>query len=78
MPRIKFIEDFAYKPIAQQTYLYKAGDVVLVTQEIANKAINGNKAVLTELPVPPAGINETISKFKNTRKRTVKPKEETN
>lgn len=75
MPRIKFLEDFDYKPIPQQTYSYKKGDVVLVTQEIANKAIAANKAEVTEFSAPPSGINETIGKFKNTRKRNNKPSE---
>lgn len=73
MPRIKFLEDFDYKPIPQQTYSYKKGDVALVTQEIADKAISANKAEVTEFSAPPSGINETIGKFKNTRKRNNKP-----
>lgn len=75
MPRIKFIEDFAYKPIPQQTYLYKKGDVALVTQEIAKSAIAKGKAEPTDFPAPTASIADTIGKFKNTRKRTSKPKE---
>lgn len=69
MPRIKFLEDFDYKPLPQQTFTYKKGDVVLVTHEIASKAIAANKAQETEFPAPPSGINTTIGKFKNTRKR---------
>lgn len=73
MPRIKFLFDFEYKPTAQQTFLYKSGEVVLVTQEIANKAIKAGKAEKTDFPSPPSGINETISKFP--RKRNLKDKE---
>lgn len=69
MPRIKFLKDFEYKPIPQQTYLYKKGDVLLVTQEIANKAISAQKAEYTELKAPPAGISKTIKNFKTPRKR---------
>lgn len=70
MPRIKFLSDFDYKPIPQQTYSYKKGDVSLVTQDIADKAIKTGKAELTDFPSPPAGISSTITKFKNTRKRS--------
>jgi hypothetical protein len=71
MPRIKFLEDFEYKPIAQQTFLYKKDDVVLVTHEIAEKAIKLGKAENTEFPSDiPAGINNTISKFKNRKRNT--------
>ena len=76
MPRVKFLEDFEYKPLPQQTYAYKKGDVVLVTQEIAEKAIGAMKAEVTDFPVPASGIKETISKFKNTRKRNNKTVEE--
>lgn len=72
MPRIKFLKDFDYKPLAQQTYSYKEGDISLVTQEIANKAIDAKVAEYTEFAPPPSGINATIGKFKNTRKRTNK------
>jgi|SRR5215217_461874 len=73
MPRIKFLEDFDYKPIPMQTYSYKKNDVALVTQEIANKAIAANKAEPTDFDAPPAGINDTIGKFKNTRTRKSAP-----
>lgn len=69
MPRIKFLKDFDYKPIPQQTYSYKKNDVSLVTQVIADKAIREGKAELTDFPTPPSGIKNTINKFKNTRKR---------
>lgn len=70
MPRVKFLEDFEYKPVAQQTFLYKKGDVVLVTNEIAKKAIDSGKAENTKFPTDiPSGIKNTISKFKN-KKRT--------
>lgn len=69
MPRIKFLQDFTYKPVPQQTYVYNKGDVVLVTQDIANKAISTKKAEATEFVAPPSGINQTISKFKKPRKR---------
>lgn len=75
MPRIKFLEDFEYKPVPQQTYFYSKGDIALVTQEIANKAISANKAEATDFAAPPSGINETIGKFKNTRKRENKLEE---
>lgn len=77
MPRIKFLEDFDYKPIPMQTYSYKKGDVALVTQEIASKAIAANKAELTDFDAPPAGIKDTIGKFKNTRPRKPAPVDET-
>ena len=73
MTRIKFLHDFDYKPVPQQTYSYKAGDVALVTQEIANKAIKAGKAEPTDFPTPPAGINETLGKFKTNKKRRTKP-----
>lgn len=76
MPRIKVLEDFDYKPIPQQIYSYKKGDIVLVTQEIANKAINAKKAEATEFLAPSSGISDTINKFKNTRKRKNLVKEE--
>jgi hypothetical protein len=69
MPRIKFLEDFDYKPIPMQTYSYKKGDVALVTQDIAKKAISQNKAEYTEFKAPSSNIANTISKFKNTRPR---------
>lgn len=69
MPRIRFLEDFDYKPVPQQTFSYKKGDVALVTQEIANKAIAANKAERTNFEAPHAGINATIDKFKNTRRK---------
>jgi hypothetical protein len=74
MPRVRFLENFEYKPMPQQTYVYSKGDVVLVTHEIAKKAIANQKAELTEFNAPPAGVNATISKFKNTRKRNNKEK----
>lgn len=70
--RVKFTRDFVYKPNAQQTYLYKAGDCVLVTREIEKKAVEGNYAIPTTLPVPPAGISETLKKFPAKRKRKIK------
>lgn len=72
MPRIKFLEDFTYKPLQQQTFLYKKGDVLLVKEEIASLAINAGKAILSEVPTPPAGINETIKRFPRRKKVTVK------
>lgn len=76
MPRIKFLEHFEYKPIPQQTYVYEKGDVALVTQEIANKAIAAGKAEATEFPAPPAGINETLGKFRTTKRQRNKSKPE--
>lgn len=72
MPRIKFLKDFYYKPLPQQTFLYKKDDVVLVTQEIANKAVSSGAAEVTDFPSPPAGITATIQKYRNTRKRSNK------
>lgn len=69
MPRIKFLEDFDYKPVPQQVYSYKAGNTALVTQDIADKAIAENKAELTDFPTPPSGIKETIDKFPNKRNK---------
>lgn len=72
MPRVRFLENFEYKPVPQQTYFYAKGDVALVTQEIAKKAIDENKAELTEFVAPSAGVDATIRKFKNTRKQNKK------
>lgn len=69
MPRIKFLQDFDYKPVPQQVYSYKAGNTALVTQEIADKAIEEGKAELTDIPTPPSGIKETIDKFPNKRSK---------
>lgn len=78
MPRVKFLEDFEYKPVAQQTFLYKQGDVVLVTNEIAKKAIDSGKAENTKFPTDiPSGINNTISKFKNKKRNIPKGIEQT-
>lgn len=73
MPRVKFLQDFEYKPVPQQTFLYKKGDIVLVTNEIAKKAIDSGKAENTKFPTDiPSGINNTISKFKNKKRNPTK------
>lgn len=71
MPRIKFLKDFDYKPVPQQVFAYKKGDVVLVTQEVADKAIAQRKAELTDFPAPPSGIKKTIEKFPNRKIKRV-------
>lgn len=72
MPRVLFTEDFIYKPVAQQTFVYKKGDVLLVKQEVADKAISKNKAKLTEFEAPPSSISDTIRRFPNRKKRLAK------
>lgn len=69
MPRVLFTEDFEYKPVPQQTFVYKKGDVVLVTQAIADKAISKNKAKLTDFEAPSVSISDTIRRFPNRKKR---------
>ena len=72
MPRVLFLEDFDYKPHRQQTFSYKKGDVVLVKQEVADLAVKNKKAELTRLDPPSANIANTIKKFPNKKKPTIK------
>lgn len=74
MPRLKFLKDFDFKPVPQQTFSYKEGDIVLVKQEVADKAIREGKAELTEFSGPSSGIKETIKKYN--KKKTPSEKEE--
>jgi len=62
MPRVIFTENFDYKPAAQQTLSYKAGDVVLLKQDVADIVLDLGKAELTNEPVA-ASINDTIKRF---------------
>ena len=75
MTRIIFLEDFDYKPLPQQTFSYKEGDIAVVKQEIADIAIAEGKAKLTETPAPSSGIKDTIKKFPKQRrtKKVVEP-----
>lgn len=72
MPRIIFLQDFDYKPISQQTFSYRKGEICLVTTEIADLALKTNKAKLYDFEGPANGINETIKKFpRKSRKKPV-------
>lgn len=70
MPRIKFTDKFSYKFVRQQTFVYGPGDIDLVKQEVADKAIKEGKAVLCTLPAPPAGINNTLKKYSRKKKKS--------
>lgn len=45
MPRVRFTEDFDYKPTKQVTIGYKAGMEETVKRECADQAIAAKKAV---------------------------------
>ena len=68
MPRVIFLKDFDYKPVAQQTFSYKEGDVVLVKQDIADIVIEKKFAELTDLRPPSSGVSDTIKKYPNKKK----------
>lgn len=59
--RVRFIEDWDYKPSPQVTLAFKAGDVKLVTAACAEKAIRLKKAEPTLLKPPNAGIAAKIA-----------------
>jgi hypothetical protein len=60
--RIRFTEDFSFKPEPRVTQVFKKGTVAFVTLACAEKAIAKGKAVATDLPAPPAGIAATIAR----------------
>ncbi|KAB0538471.1 hypothetical protein HNQ68_002297 [Pseudochrobactrum saccharolyticum] len=45
MARVRFTEDYDYKPTKQTTVAYKAGIEMTVKQECADRAIAAGKAV---------------------------------
>lgn len=49
--RVKFLEDFDYKPTRQSTIAYKAGMAMTVKRECGEQAISAGKAELDK----PAG-----------------------
>ena len=50
MARVKFTEDFDYKPTRQSTVAYKAGMELTVKQECADLAVAAGKAQLLDKP----------------------------
>lgn len=44
MPKVRFVEDFDYKPIPSCTIAYRAGMVITVKRDCAAKAIAAGKA----------------------------------
>ncbi len=68
MPRVLFLKDFDFKPNRQSTIVYKKGDVYLVRDDCAKKAIAAGAAELTQMPAPPSGLVETI-RNQNIRKK---------
>lgn len=74
MPKVQFLEDYDYKPMPQQTVEYKAGEIYLVTQEVA-EVLFQNKVVQDapeDSEVKDSGINETIKKYKKPTKTSTK------
>lgn len=67
--RVRFIADFDYKPTAQMTIAYRAGDVRLVKRECGERAIALGRAELTDFPTPPAGLAQTIAAGRKRRRR---------
>lgn len=45
MPRVRFTDDFDYRPISRVTIAYRKGTEMTVKRECADKAIKSGKAV---------------------------------
>lgn len=50
MARVRFTDDYDYKPTAQSTIAYKKGMELTVRQECADKAMAAGKAVSLDKP----------------------------
>lgn len=50
MARVRFTDDYDYKPTVQSTIAYKAGMEMTVRQECAAAAVAAGKAVLLDKP----------------------------
>jgi len=50
MARVRFTEDYDYKPTAQTTVGYEAGMELTVKQDCADKAVKAGKAVRLDKP----------------------------
>lgn len=74
--RIRFVENWDWKPSPMATIAYRAGQTYFVRLECAEKALRLGKAVAVETGGPLAGIAATIAK-KAGPKRTYKRKAKT-
>ncbi|RKD61551.1 hypothetical protein [Rhizobium sp. WW_1] len=50
MPRVRFTDDFDYKPARAVTIAYRAGMTCVVTRECARQATAAKKAILAATP----------------------------
>lgn len=54
MARVRFTDDFDYKPTPTSTIAYKAGMELTVRRECADQAVAAGKAVDLDVPRKPA------------------------
>ena len=60
--RVKFLENFDYKPQPQITIAYQKDDVTLVHRACAEQAVAKGKAEYTTLKPPASGIAARIAR----------------
>lgn len=59
--RIKFLQDWSFKPHVMQTIIYEAGQTYRLKKEWAEKALSLGVAEETDFPTPKKGVLEDVN-----------------